>query len=79
MPGIYIFTASLVIICILLMRRILIKENTIFELNDKLNLSDKEYVYLFNENLKLVEKIADLKLMNRIQNLNKDKNYVHES
>jgi hypothetical protein len=61
------------------MRRILIKENTIFELNDKLNLSDKEYVYLFNENLKLVEKIADLKLMNRIQNLNKDKNYVHES
>ena len=50
------------ILCILLMRRVLNHEITIFDLNDKLNLSDKEYVDLFNENIKLSEEIDDLKV-----------------
>lgn len=74
MAPIYIMLFCLVVLCILLMRRITIIEDQKFNLNDKLNLSDKEFINLFNENLKLVEKIADLKLMKRIQ-----KNKTHEN
>jgi hypothetical protein len=74
MTAFNILTFFVFILCILLMRRVLIHEikifdlnGTISELNEKLNLSDKEYIDLFNENLKLVEKISDLKLIKKIQ------------
>ena len=62
MTAIYILMFCIFILCILLMRRVLNHEITIFDLNDKLNLSDKEYVDLFNENIKLSEEIDDLKV-----------------
>jgi len=69
MATIYIMILCLFVICILLMRVLLKREITIFDLNEKLNLSDQEYIDLFNENLKLTEKISELKLMKRIKNL----------
>ena len=62
MTAIYILMFCIFILCILLMRIVLNHEITIFDLNDKLNLSDKEYVDLFNENIKLSEEIDDLKV-----------------
>jgi uncharacterized membrane protein YGL010W len=69
MTAFNILTFFVFILCILLMRRVLIHEikifdlnGTISELNEKLNLSDKEYIDLFNENLKLVEKIQKTKI-----------------
>lgn len=67
MVSIYILMFCIFILCILLMRRVLKHEITIFDLNDKLNLSDKEYVDLFNENIKLSEKITDLKIKKIMQ------------
>lgn len=74
MIAIYILMFLIFILCILLMRRVLIHEITIFDLNDtiselneKLNLSDKEYIDLFKENRKLSDKIVDLKVMKIIQ------------
>lgn len=76
MTAFNILTFFVFILCILLMRRVLKHEITIFdlnetvsELNEKLNLSDGEYVSLFKENLKLTEKIADLKLIKKIQKI----------
>ena len=47
----------LLVICILLMRTVLKQEITIFDLNDKLNISDYEYISLFGENRKLSKTI----------------------
>lgn len=53
----------LLVICLLLMRTVLKQEITIFNLNEKLAISDQEYIDLFNENLLLSDKITDLKVM----------------
>lgn len=44
---------ALILLCLLLMRRILKLEYQVFDLNDKLNLSDMEYLDLFDVNLRL--------------------------
>lgn len=49
----------LMILCLLLMRRITKLEDDNFDLNEKLNLSDGEYVDLFNVNLELSEQIEN--------------------
>lgn len=76
MTVIYIFTFFIFILCILLMRRVLMHEITIFDLNDtiselneKLNLSDKEYIDLFTENMKISEELSSLRVLERIKNL----------
>jgi len=48
---------ALIVICILLMRRVLKLECQVFDLNDKLNISDYEYISLFGENRKLSKTI----------------------
>jgi len=48
---------ALIVLCVLLMRRILKQEIIIFDLNDKLNISDYEYICLFGENRKLSKTI----------------------
>lgn len=58
---------ALMILCISLMRRIIKLEYSNFDLNERLNLSDEEYIDLFNENLKLSEKISDAKLIKQLQ------------
>jgi hypothetical protein len=57
----------LVVICIVLMRLILKQENTIFDLNEKLNISDMEYMDIFDSNLKLSEEIVLLKELKRFK------------
>lgn len=52
-------TGILIILCLLLMRRITKLEDDNFDLNEKLNLSDGEYVDLFNVNLELSEQIEN--------------------
>lgn len=59
----------LAVLCIFLMRRIKIIEDQKFDLNEKLNLSDEEYISLFNENLKLAEELDTMKVLKRIKNL----------
>jgi chlorite dismutase len=41
------------VLCVLLMRRILKLEYQVYDLNERLNLSDEEYIDLFSENTKL--------------------------
>jgi len=55
---IIILGIALIVLCLLLMRRILKLEYQVFDLNDKLNISDYEYISLFGENRKL-SKIID--------------------
>ena len=50
---------ALIVLCILLMRRIIKQEIIIFDLNDKLNISDGEYIDLFNVNLGLSEQVEN--------------------
>ena len=50
---IIILGIALIALCLLLMRRILKLEYQVFDLNDKLNISDGEYIALFDVNLKL--------------------------
>lgn len=50
---------ALIVLCVLLMRRVLKLECQVFDLNDKLNLSDGEYVDLFNVNLGLSEQVEN--------------------
>lgn len=60
----FIFVIALMFLCVLLMRRILKLEYAVFDLNEKLNLSDGEYLNLFDVNLELtetVEKFATVK------------------
>lgn len=52
----------LLVICILLMRTVLKQEITIFNLNEKLAISDQEYIDLFNENLLLTGHSNDLEV-----------------
>jgi len=49
--------AALLALCLLLMRRVVILEDDNFNLNEKLNLSDGEYLDLFDVNLKLSEQV----------------------
>ena len=53
----FIFVIVLMALCVLLMRRILKLEYQVFDLNDKLNISDYEYISLFGENRKLSKTI----------------------
>lgn len=48
---------ALIALCIILMRRVLKLECQVFDLNDKLNVSDYEYICLFGENRKLSKTI----------------------
>jgi len=50
---------ALIVLCILLMRRIIKQEVVIFKLNNNLNLSDGEYLDLFEVNLKLSEQVEN--------------------
>lgn len=69
MEAIYIMLVLLAILCILLMRRITIIEEQKFDLNEKLNLSDQEYIDLFKENIKISEELSTFKVLERIKNL----------
>ena len=78
----YIFLALLIVLCVLLMRRILKLEYAVFDLNDRLQLSDMEYVDLYNVNLKLSEQIenfaktrnAENSFIQEIKNIINDEN-----
>ena len=50
---IIITVIALIALCLLLMRRILKLEYQVYDLNEKLNLSDAEYIDLFDVNLNL--------------------------
>lgn len=50
---------ALIVLCIVLMLKIIKQEYVIYDLNDKLNLSDGEYVDLFNVNLGLSEQVEN--------------------
>ena len=53
------------VLCVLLMRRILKLEYQVYDLNERLNLSDEEYIDLFSENTKLslqVENFANTRI-----------------
>jgi len=52
-------TGFLIILCLILMRRIKKLEDNNFDLNEKLNLSDKEYLSLFEDNLKLTTQVEN--------------------
>ena len=54
-----IFVFALMVLCVLLMRRILKLEYQVYDLNDKLNISDGEYVDLFNTNIELSTQIEN--------------------
>ena len=58
----------LLVICILLMRTVLKQEITIFNLNEKLAISDQEYIDLFNENLLLSGSYEDLEVSSKFKN-----------
>ena len=58
----------LLVICILLMRTVLKQQITIFNLNEKLAISDQEYIDLFNENLLLSGSYDDLEVSSEFKN-----------
>lgn len=58
----------LLVICILLMLTVLKQEITIFNLNEKLAISDQEYIDLFNENLLLTGHSNDLEVSSEFKN-----------
>jgi hypothetical protein len=68
-----IFVIALMVLCVLLMRRILKLEYQVFYLNEKINVSDEEYVDLFETNLQLSEEIELLSEFEKIKNLVKEK------
>ena len=51
--SIFILIIALMVLCVLLTRRILKLEYQVYDLNERLNLSDEEYIDLFSENTKL--------------------------
>ena len=51
--ALFIFVIALMVLCVLFMRRILKLEYQVYDLNEKLNLSDGEYIDLFTENTEL--------------------------
>jgi hypothetical protein len=69
MEAILIMSIILAVVCILLMRRITIIEEQKFELNERLNMSDEEYISLFKENIKIKDELSSLKVLQRIKNL----------
>lgn len=69
MEAILIMSIILAVVCILLMRRITIIEEQKFELNERLNMSDEEYIDLFKENIKIKDELSSLKVLERIKNL----------
>lgn len=69
MITIVIMLFCLAVLCILLMRRITIIEEQKFELNERLNMSDEEYISLFKENVKISEELSSLRVFERIKNL----------
>lgn len=74
MEPIYIISGILLIaFCFLLMRRITKLEDDNFDLNEKLNISDREYNGLFEINLQLSEEIELLTEFKKIKKLVKDK------
>jgi len=54
---------ALIALCIVLMLKIIKQEYVIYDLNDKLNLSDGEYLDLFDVNLKLSETIENFSVI----------------
>ena len=50
---------ALIVLCIVLMRRIIKQEYIICDLNERLNLSDEEYLDIFDVNLKLSEQVEN--------------------
>ena len=69
MEAIFIMSIILAVVCIFLMRRITIIEEQKFELNERLNMSDEEYIDLFRENVKIKDELSSLKVLERIKNL----------
>ena len=64
-----IFTAfCLLVICILLIMAVLKQQITIFDLNEKLAISDQEYIDLFNENLLLSGNSDYLEVSSKFKN-----------
>jgi hypothetical protein len=57
----FIFLGLLILFCIVLMRKINTQENHIFDLKDKLEISDREYILLFNINIELSEELENPK------------------
>ena len=70
---IIILGIALIALCLLLMRRILKLEYQVFDLNDKLNISDGEYNGLFERNLQLSEEVELLTEFKKIKELVKEK------
>ena len=63
--SIFILIIALMVLCVLLTRRILKLEYQVYDLNERLNLSDEEYIDLFSENTKLslqVENFANTRI-----------------
>ena len=54
-----LFVIPLMGLCVLLMRRIIKQEYIIFDLNERLNLSDGEYIDLFDANIELSEQVEN--------------------
>lgn len=69
MTVLIIITILLFIACVLFMREFVNQKITIETLNQQLNLSDEEYIYLFKENIKISEELSTFKISQRIQNL----------
>lgn len=55
--------------CVFFMRAFISHKITIETLNQKLNLSDEEYVHIFNENVKMADKLSAFKVLSKVQNL----------
>ena len=69
MTELLIITVLLLIACVLLMRSFVNQKIKIEDLNQQLNLSDQEYVELFNENVKMADELCTFKVLERILNL----------
>ena len=67
MTQLIIIILLLLIACVLLMRSFVDQKTKIETLNEKLNLSDAEYIDLFKENIKLSDKITELKVIKLIK------------
>ena len=69
MTQLIIIILLLLIACVLLMRSFVNQKIKIEYLNEKLNLSDEEYVDLFKENIKISDELSSLRVLERIKNL----------
>jgi hypothetical protein len=64
-----LLTIVLFIACVYFMRAFLNQKINSETLNEKLNLSDQEYIDLFKENLKIKDELSTLRVLQRIKNL----------